>query len=333
MGSTLLKKSLTDLTRRKARAVFAVLTLAIAVASVGIFAVSPLMDQAMQGEVRASRLADLTLQTKPLVVTPAQLAELRRLPNVDGRAGAQRRPDARLDRRAAAEGDRRRHPELRAPAGRSRHDHVRDGAGRGDRPHGRPEREGGRFDGAIGDTVRVVGVGDRTHTLRVSGVGRNLEWSQTRASTATSSSSTRRPRRRRSSRASRATACWPSGSPTRRTAAANRTADDVREYLRANTSFTRLLRPPEHPRAGHVPGQGAVRAARLADERVHGARAARGGRAGREHDGDADRRAAPGDRDDEGDRRDAPTDPPRLPAHRAACSEQSAPCSASASES
>ena len=67
MASTLLKKSITDLTRRKARAVFAVLTLAIAVASIGIFAASPLMDQAMQDEVRASRLADLTLQTKPLV--------------------------------------------------------------------------------------------------------------------------------------------------------------------------------------------------------------------------------------------------------------------------
>ena len=45
MASTLLKKSLTDLTRRKARAVFAVLTLAIAVASVGIFAAPSLMDR------------------------------------------------------------------------------------------------------------------------------------------------------------------------------------------------------------------------------------------------------------------------------------------------
>ena len=84
MASTLLKKSITDLTRRKARAAFAVLTLAIAVASVGIFAASPLISRAMQGEVRASRLADLTLQTKPLVVTAAQLAALGRLPNVEG---------------------------------------------------------------------------------------------------------------------------------------------------------------------------------------------------------------------------------------------------------
>ena len=43
MASALLKKSITDLTRRKARAVFAVLTLAIAVASIGIFA-APVAD-------------------------------------------------------------------------------------------------------------------------------------------------------------------------------------------------------------------------------------------------------------------------------------------------
>ena len=36
MASATLRKSITDLTRRKARAVFAVLSLAIAVASVGI---------------------------------------------------------------------------------------------------------------------------------------------------------------------------------------------------------------------------------------------------------------------------------------------------------
>ena len=37
--SATVRKSLTDLTRRKARAFFTVLTLALAVASVGIFAV------------------------------------------------------------------------------------------------------------------------------------------------------------------------------------------------------------------------------------------------------------------------------------------------------
>src|SRR5512146_1546713 len=94
MASAVLRKSVTDLTRRKARAVFTVLTLAIAVASVGIFAIPSLMDQAMQKEVQANRLPDLTLSTKPLVLSSAQLAALRRLPNVvaaDGRSYFQTR--------------------------------------------------------------------------------------------------------------------------------------------------------------------------------------------------------------------------------------------------
>ena len=52
MASAVLRKSITDLTRRKARAVFAVLTLSIAVASVGIFAAPSLMDKAMQRRCR-----------------------------------------------------------------------------------------------------------------------------------------------------------------------------------------------------------------------------------------------------------------------------------------
>ena len=151
---------------------------------------------------------------------------------------------------------------------------------------------GGRYEGVAGDRIRVVGVGDRTHSLRVTGVGRNLEWSQMGVNGdfvvlyATPE-----------------TAAQLAGQPgysllafrlaDASTAAANRTADDVREYLRANTSFTRFSDLPSIREPGHVPGQGPFRPARLADERVHGARAARGERAGREHDGDADRRAAP----------------------------------------
>src|SRR5512146_1567088 len=87
MASAVLRKSVTDLTRRKARAVFTVLTLAIAVASVGIFAIPSLMDKAMQKEVQANRLPDLTLSTKPLALTAGQLAALGRLPNVEAADG------------------------------------------------------------------------------------------------------------------------------------------------------------------------------------------------------------------------------------------------------
>ena len=115
MASALLKKSVTDLTRRKARTVFTVLTLAIAVASVGIFAIPSLMDTAMQKEVQANKLPDLTLSTEAARADAgaargaAAAAERRR-----GRR-AQLLPDARLGRRAAREGgDHRRRPRLRA---------------------------------------------------------------------------------------------------------------------------------------------------------------------------------------------------------------------------
>src|SRR3712207_5050392 len=82
MTSAVARKSITDLTRRKARAFFTVLTLAIAVASVGIFAVPALMQQAMDREIAATRLADLTLTTKPLELQDRHLRAIARTPNV-----------------------------------------------------------------------------------------------------------------------------------------------------------------------------------------------------------------------------------------------------------
>ncbi len=145
MNSTLLRKSITDLTRRKARTVFTVLTLAIAVASVGIFAIPSLMDQAMQKEVQANRLPDLTLNLKPLALTPAQVAELRRLPNVTAAEGrsyfqtrvwvGQRRVKAAI---IAA-------PYLPEPVGRCRLARLGTAACRSERPQQRPERQAGPF--------------------------------------------------------------------------------------------------------------------------------------------------------------------------------------------
>jgi putative ABC transport system permease protein len=52
------------------------------VASVGLFALPTLMNRAMNGEIAASKLADVTLTVKPLSLTAVQLQALRRLPNV-----------------------------------------------------------------------------------------------------------------------------------------------------------------------------------------------------------------------------------------------------------
>ena len=70
------------MTRRRARAVFAVAALALAVASVGLFALPSLMSRAMDREIAANKLADVTITVKPLPLSVAQLQTLARLPNV-----------------------------------------------------------------------------------------------------------------------------------------------------------------------------------------------------------------------------------------------------------
>jgi cell division protein FtsX len=82
MVSALTRKSITDLSRRGSRTFFAVLTVALAIASIGIFALPTLMDRAMQAEVKAGKLADLTVYTSPLALDRADLARLASLPNV-----------------------------------------------------------------------------------------------------------------------------------------------------------------------------------------------------------------------------------------------------------
>ena len=82
MRSAVVAKSLTDLTRRRARTAFAVASLSLAVARRGVFAVEPMMDDVMQEEVASTRLADLTVETRPLPLDRANLAGLERIPNV-----------------------------------------------------------------------------------------------------------------------------------------------------------------------------------------------------------------------------------------------------------
>ena len=82
MVTSLLRKSITDLSRRRSRTFFAVLTLALAVAGIGLFATPALMNRAMNAEVTADRLPDLTISTRPLVLDQAQLTALAAVPNV-----------------------------------------------------------------------------------------------------------------------------------------------------------------------------------------------------------------------------------------------------------
>jgi putative ABC transport system permease protein len=174
MTSALFKKSVTDLTRRKARALFAVLTLAIAVASVGIFAAPSLMDQAMQKEVQTNALPDLTLTTKPLVVSSSQLTALGQLPNVTA-AGAHSYFQTRVwvgERRVKA-------LVVGVPDyAKQQVDVVSVASGTAPTTWSvltdvQNDKQG-RYSGTTGDSIRIVGIGERTLTVPVSGVGRNL---------------------------------------------------------------------------------------------------------------------------------------------------------------
>jgi len=77
-------KSVRDLTGRRARAAFAVATLALAVASISFLAIPTLIDRAMQDEARDGRLADVTLALRPVELSDDQLAALATLPGVAG---------------------------------------------------------------------------------------------------------------------------------------------------------------------------------------------------------------------------------------------------------
>ena len=90
MITAAVRKSVTDLTSRPVRTVLSVLTLAIAVASVSFLAIPALIDDAMQDEVRAGRLADVSLSMPPIGLDDDDLAGLAALPNVaavEARAG------------------------------------------------------------------------------------------------------------------------------------------------------------------------------------------------------------------------------------------------------
>ena len=173
--SAALRKSITDLTRRKARTFFTVLTLALAVASVGLLAVPAVMEQSMKREAEANRLSDLTVSMEPLRLGEAQLAALAELPNV-----ATVEPRGVFATRVFV-GERRDDALLVGVPdfGDQRADIVALDSGE------LPPESGGvltdpnnqshnSFDAEAGDVARVVAADGSVRNLPVSGVGSNL---------------------------------------------------------------------------------------------------------------------------------------------------------------
>jgi putative ABC transport system permease protein len=168
------RKSVTDLTRRKARALFTILTLAIAVASVGIFAVPALLQQAMDREIASTRLADLTVSMDPLMMSGAQLRAVARLPNV-----AAVQPKSVFSTRIYV-GARRQKAVIIAVPDYARQNTDVITVKSGSRPTGgtaltdTQNSSKSKFSGGAGARVRVIAGNGRIQTLRVTGRAQNL---------------------------------------------------------------------------------------------------------------------------------------------------------------
>jgi putative ABC transport system permease protein len=173
-ATAMARKSITDLTRRKARALFTVLTLAIAVASIGIFAVPSLLQQAMDREIASTRLADLTVTMNPLELTAAQLQAVARVPNV-----AAVQPKTVFSTRIHV-GDRRQKAVIIAVPDYARQSTDVITVKSGSAPAAgmlltdSQNAPKGTFSGGTGAGVRVIGGDGRVQRLRVSGEGRYL---------------------------------------------------------------------------------------------------------------------------------------------------------------
>ncbi len=81
--SALLKKSWRDLSRRKARTIFTVITVALGVVGVGLFAIMPLADRAVQGELAAEKMHNIGVRVTGVPLTAEQLGDLAALDNID----------------------------------------------------------------------------------------------------------------------------------------------------------------------------------------------------------------------------------------------------------
>ena len=82
MVSALARKSLRDLSRRRARTVFTVLTIALGVAGMSMLAVSGLADRGMHEQIEQSRMYNVNIHVTDVDLNATNMRELGEIPNV-----------------------------------------------------------------------------------------------------------------------------------------------------------------------------------------------------------------------------------------------------------
>ncbi|MGA1848007.1 MAG: FtsX-like permease family protein [Thermoplasmatota archaeon] len=79
---TIVKKSYRDLNRRKTRTIFTLLTIALGVAGIGMFAIVPLMDRAMEDEIEKANIYNVQLSVSDVDLTEENIEDIGSIPNV-----------------------------------------------------------------------------------------------------------------------------------------------------------------------------------------------------------------------------------------------------------
>lgn len=83
MVSTLTRKSFRDLTQKKGRTIFTILTIAIGVAGMGLFAVMPLVDRAVLDEIDEANIYNVQVNVDDANLSSKNVKELGEIDNVD----------------------------------------------------------------------------------------------------------------------------------------------------------------------------------------------------------------------------------------------------------
>ena len=83
MVSAIVRKSMRDLSKRRARTIFTGLTVALGVMGIGLFAISPLADQGANDLVRDQQLHNLMITVSDVALGPSDMQALASLDNVE----------------------------------------------------------------------------------------------------------------------------------------------------------------------------------------------------------------------------------------------------------
>jgi cell division protein FtsX len=83
----MVKKSWGDLKKRKSRTFFTILTIAISVAAMGLFAVIPLINEEMAAEIDESNMYDVSVSVNKLELNGTNIQQIENIENINAVEG------------------------------------------------------------------------------------------------------------------------------------------------------------------------------------------------------------------------------------------------------